>query len=246
MTKVSNIIIAFFFVSCGQDKQGESVVEMTSKSSLNSSFDTTKTLQKKDTTNFLNNLKFVIDSTDEYSKTLKVYRNNQELLTHTIYKSDGDCSSINLELGSYKTKENTITFYSYWAAADRQARNLMPFGFRKQIYVHEENGKLLLKENKIYIEDYIDKTPGREKFYEDHNSTRHIGIKYLKENPITKYQSIARSDYINNIEKMYNAKFVIENDKKLLETEVRNILKVEIALNTDGWSNKEIWGESKR
>jgi hypothetical protein len=246
MTQSINIVLLFFFVSCGQHKQDSSYVETVPKTSNNTNFDTAKTFQKSGSTNSSSNLKFVIDSTNEYSKILTVYRDKQKLLTHTIYKNDGDCSSVSIELGNYKISGNEVIFYSYWASADRQGLILMPFGFRKQIFRLDDNNKLQIKENKIYIEDYIDKTVGKENFYENQNTTRHIGRIYLNELPKTNYQLIARNDYIKSIEKIYKAKFVLENERELLEDEVRNVLKAEIALNTDSWSDKEIWGVSKR
>jgi hypothetical protein len=40
-----------------------------------------------------------IDSLSE--DIVAIYRNNQKLLTHTIRREDGDCSSEQLELGTY-------------------------------------------------------------------------------------------------------------------------------------------------
>ena len=246
MTQSINIVLLLFFVSCGQNKQDSSYVETIPKTSNNTNFDTARTFQKNESNNSSSYLKFVIDSKNEYSKILTVYRDKKKLLTHTIYKNDGDCSSVSIELGNYKVSGKEITFYSYWASADRQGLILMPFGFRKQIYRLDENNKLQIKENKIYIEDYVDKTVGKEKFYEEQNTIRHIGRIYLNELPKTNFQLIARNDYINSIEKIYKAKFVLEKEREVLEDEVRSELKAEIALNTDGWSDKEIWGVSKR
>lgn len=246
MNQSIKILALLFFVSCGQKKQDSSSVEKVSKITVNPNFDTLKTLQKNDSNNFISDLKFVIDSADNFSKILTVFIDKQKIITHTIYKNDGDCSSVNIELGNYKVSSNTIAFYSYWAAADRQGLILMPFGFRKQIYELDKNHKLQMKENKIYIEDYVDKTVGKEKFYEEHSITRHIGRLYLNEKPNNNFQLMARNDYIKSIEKIYKAKFLLENDRKILEDEVRNVLKAEIALSTDSWNDIEIWGVSKK
>ena len=48
------------------------------------------------------------EEADSLRKDIELYRNNQKLLTHTIYSTTGDCSILQIELGDYEIKENNI------------------------------------------------------------------------------------------------------------------------------------------
>ena len=86
--------------------------------------------------------KIVTISIDENEQTefIELYRNNKKILTHTLSEFDGDCSSENIELGTYEIMDSNLIFYSYWASGDRMMKNIYPFGFRKQTYSINEKG----------------------------------------------------------------------------------------------------------
>ena len=155
-----------FIISCGQQEKVKNYESETSSiidTIPTQSHSQNEVLQQE--THQLN-LDFKIDSSEEESsKFLTIYRDKKKILTHTIFKTDGDCSSINIELGNYKINGNQIIFYTYWAAADRQNIALFPFGFRKQIFVTDEKGKLTKLDAKIFIENYVDQKVGKEIFY---------------------------------------------------------------------------------
>ena len=108
------------------------------------------------------------------NKIVELYRNEKKLLTHTVFKEEGDCSSIHIQLGNYKVEGNKIIFYSYWAATDRMPGSILPFGYREQIYSIDSLGILKLTEAKIYIENYV--TSENKKFLEE-NGWKHKGLK---------------------------------------------------------------------
>lgn len=179
-------------------------------------------------------------------ETIHLYRGNQELLTHTVFKEEGDCSSISVELGTYKTTANSIIFYSYWTTADRMPTFVVPFGFRKQIYSVDKNGKLALVKSEIYMEDYLQKNAENERIYQQNEECKHLGLPFLHEKPKTSFQQSALKNYIKNIEEKYHSRFVSGKEKKSLEAEVRQAMKTEIAENTSDWIPGEIYGNVKK
>ena len=178
------------------------------------------------------------------NEILELYRNDKKLLTHTLFKEEGDCSSIHIQLGNYKVERNKIIFYSYWAATDRMQGSILPFGFREQIYSVDSLGLLKLTEAKIYIENFT--TSGNINFIEE-NGFKHKGIKYLTEQPKNDYEQRLLKDYIQNIEKEYNAKFVLNKEKNVLEKKVRESLKKEIKKYTGNWiEGDDVYGRIKK
>jgi len=67
-------------------------------------------------------------------------------------------------------------------------------------------------------------------------------MKFLKRNPVTHSDKRLLKDYISKAEKMYSGNFVFGANKKRLEKEVREILKVEIHKSTNYW--KENYGDN--
>lgn len=176
-------------------------------------------------------------------KILNVFRENEKILTHTIFKEEGDCSSINIELGNYSIVGNEIVFYSYWAVTDRMPIFLAPYGFQKKIYSVNNSGLIKFKEATIYIEDYVENN--NKNLFED-NGWKHKGLKYLYEKPKNKSEQKLLKAYIKSIENKYKAKFVLDNQKILLEKEVRLALKDEIHENTKSWEEGEVYGKVKK
>ena len=94
---------------------------------------------------------FLVDNENGDSiKQVELFRTNSKLLTHIILKSEGDCNSESIELGTFETTDTTIIFYSYWTRAGDAP--VSPFGVRKQIYSVDRNGKLNLTKAELYIE----------------------------------------------------------------------------------------------
>ncbi len=179
-------------------------------------------------------------------ETATLYRNDKKLLTHTLIRQEGDCSSVSIELGKYVIDDAKIIFYSYWAIADRMPSRLIPFGFRKQVYTVDRAGKLNLINSVIYIEDFIENQLGKDKFYHPKNNWFHIGLDYLNQPTKNEFEKEALQDYIQTIEKKYNSKFVLNKEKELLESEVRAKLDKQIEQNTGNWIDGEIFGKVKK
>ena len=142
--------------------------------------------------------------------------------------------------------KNRLIFYSYWAATDRQNILIFPFGFRKQTYSIEESGRLSKLTAEIFIEDNIEKSIGKEIFYNEHNNWKHKGLKFIYKKPRNNFEIKAKKDYIKSIEKMYNANFVFGKEKQALEKEVRTKMKNEIATHTGDWKEGEMYGTVKK
>jgi len=168
---------------------------------------------------------FVLSTKDDtiQAEFLTIYQNKKEILKHTISKFDGDCSSENIELGTYKIKDSTLTLYTYWASADRMGMNIYPYGFRKKIYTVNSKGQLILKQSNLYIESYTN------------DYKRHPGLIYLKQTPKTKKEKQLLFEYTALVEQMYFGKFVLNNDKIELETEVRKVLHSDLKKHTNYW-----------
>ncbi len=178
------------------------------------------------------------------NKIVELYRNEKKLLTHTIFKEEDDCSSIHIQLGSYKVEGNYIIFYSYWAATDRMPGSILPFGYREQKYFVDSSGKLKLSDAKIYIENYV---TTENKNYLEENGWKHKGLKYLNDEPTNENKKRLLADYIQNVEKEYNADFVLNREKDELEKSVRSILQKEIKIYTENWiDGDEAFGRVKK
>lgn len=178
------------------------------------------------------------------NKIVELYRNGEKLLTHTLFKEEGDCSSIHIQLGNYKVEDNKIIFYSYWAATDRMPSSILPFGFREQIYSIDSLGILTLTEAKIYIENYV--TTENKKFLEE-NGWKHKGLKYLNEPAKNEYEKRLLEDYTKNVKNEYSAEFVLNEGKDVLEKKVRDRLKEEIKKYTENWiEGDEAFGRVKK
>ncbi|QXP61646.1 hypothetical protein [Olleya sp. HaHaR_3_96] len=182
----------------------------------------------------INGIEFEIITTsvdeDQQTDFIELYRNDKKLLQHTLYDSDGDCSSENIELGTHKITDNTLIFYSYWASADRMMKNIYPYGFRKQIYYVTPKGTVSLESSQLYIEAYVD---------EWHV---HQGMQYLNNKPKTNEEKESLKDYILKAEQMYDGHFVFGENKSVLENEVRQELAEAITENTKYW--KAVYGEN--
>ena len=177
------------------------------------------------------------------NKVVELYRGSKRLLTHTIFKEEGDCSSIHIQLGKYKVVGNKITFYSYWASTDRMPVSILPFGFRKQQYSVDSLGFLKLVESKIYMENFV---TSKNKNYFENNGWKHKGIKYLNKSPKNEYEQRLLKDYTQNIKNEYKAEFVFNEAKEELEKEVRNNLKEEIKIRVESWIEGEVYGKVKK
>ena len=179
----------------------------------------------------INNYNFhfkIINNENSSEKILKISRDNKPVITHILHKDDGDCSSIQIELGTYEIQSDHIIFYTYWAAADLQGILIYPFGFRKQIYDIKKNGNLELSTATIYIEeDYI-------------NDKKQEGLKFLNIKPKDRSEEQLLQNYFKIVAKKYHSKFVIGKEKDLLISEVREKLKQKILSETKDW--KETYG----
>lgn len=157
-----------------------------------------------------------------------VYKAKKKVLEHTIYHSDGDCSSENLQLGTYEIKGAKIILYSYWAGADRMGKNMYPFGYKKQTYIVNSKGTIALEKSIIYVEDYVDS-------YEKPKA-----INYLYQTPKNAKERNELKRYVAEIEKIYEGNFVTGKELDKLAKEVNTKLKSEIKEHTSSW--KEIYG----
>ncbi|PIE46752.1 MAG: hypothetical protein CSA42_07000 [Gammaproteobacteria bacterium] len=176
-------------------------------------------------------------------EVVDLYRGKRKLLSHILFKEEGDCSSVTIQLGDYFVENNNIIFYSYWASADRMPSNLK-FGFQKQVYSVADNGIVRLESSKIYIEDVVE--TANPDFVIGHGWT-HRGIAYLNKQPTTDEEKMWLADYIKSVEKQYKAKFVFGEERKALEKEVREKLKEKIFEYTNDWDTyKEAYGESRK
>ncbi len=152
-----------------------------------------------------------------------VMTRNQKHLQHTIYATDGDCSSVNVEIGTYEYVDDFLILYSYWASADRMQSNVYPYGFRKRSYQFLPNGNLVFVSSKLYIESYMNATP------------KDLGIQLLKKKVTTKKEKELLQKYILAIEKEYQGEFIFGEERQKLEKEVRKKLQKEIAFETKHW-----------
>jgi hypothetical protein len=243
MTQPLQFLAIILLCSCGQRNQKVAASGAFTVTAPDSGMAIPQKAATKTTTYANADILFKVDSSnDEGAKILHVYRNGKKMLSHTLFKSDGDCSSINIEIGNYKWRNNEIVFYSYWAATDRQNIALYPFGFRKQTYSIEETGKIIKQKAELFIEDNVEKGVGKEKFYAAHSNWKHKGLGFIYTSPQNDFEKEAKEDYIRNIEIMYRGTFVFGKRKEALEKEVRQELSKEITLHTGDWKAGEAFG----
>lgn len=178
-------------------------------------------------------------------KELTLFRNNQKILSHYLFYENGDSICANVEIGTYKIINNQIVFYSYWGNYDRLISYILPFGFRKQTYEINQNGKIALVDSAIYMETSLEKTENNEMFFREHQYV-HVGMNFLDKTPKNTFEINALKDYKKNVEKEYHANFVRRNDRKKLEKEIREMLKNEIKLATKDWIKNEYFGTIKK
>ncbi len=184
-----------------------------------------------------------VEGESERAEVVDLYRGKKKLLSHTLFREGGDCSAVTIQLGDYLVEKNHITFYAYWASADRMPSNLK-FGFQKQVYSVTDKGMVKLKSSKIYIEDTVETT--NPDFLIGHGWT-HKGIAYLNKPPTTDEEKRWLADYVTSVEKQYKATFVFGKEHQTLEKEVRAKLKDKIAEHTNDWDiYKEAYGKSKK
>ena len=147
------------------------------------------------------------------------------LLKHTMGLIEGDCNSTSVEMGDFLIKDSTIVFYSFWC---RQGdAPVSPWGARTQEYNVFENGKVKMVSSKLYIET------SRPDWHENK------GIKYLFEGAKTNENKIALKEYIEIVEKEYNAKFVFEKDADKLLQNVKEKFSKRINLLRKSWDEIE-------
>ena len=183
-------------------------------------------------------LKTVMKETEESfeRQEIELYRDDHQLLSHTLRLETGDCSIVSIELGDYEVKNNQIIFYSYWASADRQGLWMYPYGVRKQVYVVDAKGTVKLLSSVIYVEDIIGdllKSNPQEEY-----------LQFLHTEAQTEQQRRSLNHYIQMIQKKYKAKFVDGQERALLLKEVKTKLAKQITTETKDW--KEMYGSSAK
>lgn len=167
---------------------------------------------------------------------LELYRGDKKLLTHTQRLSTGDCSILTIEVGDYEVKNNQLTFYSYWAAGDRQGLWTFPYGVRKQVYSVDSNGMVKLISAVVYVEDAID-NPLETNPDQDY-------LQFLTIQPKSPKDKLALNNYIQQMQTRYKARFVHGQERTQLIKEVKSKLASQIAVETKGW--KEDFGQNVR
>jgi hypothetical protein len=167
--------------------------------------------------------KFINNKSGDSIKQIEIYRDNAKLITHIISEYDGDCNSESIELGDYEVTDTTLILFSYWTRAGDAP--VSPFGVRKQIYQVDKSGKFNLIKSELYIET------SRKGWKENK------GIEYLYSTPINANQKKLLKEYIEEVEKKYNAKFVFGNYRTSLLSLVRTKLKKQILSKTKHWKD---------
>ena len=167
---------------------------------------------------------------------LELYRGDKKLLTHTQRLSTGDCSILTIELGDYEVKNNQLTFYSYWAAGDRQGLWTFPYGVRKQVYLVDSKGMVKLISAVVYVEDTIS-NPLETNPDQDY-------LQFLTIQPKSPKDKLALNNYIQQMQTRYKARFVLGQERTQLIKEVKSKLASQIAVETKGW--KEDFGQNVR
>ncbi|RRJ91265.1 hypothetical protein EG240_06230 [Paenimyroides tangerinum] len=178
-------------------------------------------------------------------KELTLFRNNQKIISHFLFYEDGDSMCASVEIGTYKIINNQIIFYTYWGNYDRLISYILPYGFRKQIYEVNQNGKITLVDSEIYMETSLEKTENNKMFFQELQYV-HVGINFLDKTPKNTFEINALKDYKKKVEKEYHANFVDGKQRNKLENEVREVLKNEIISATKDWVENEYFGTIKK
>ena len=183
-------------------------------------FGQTKSVSIRDT-KFTFKTYFIDNENGDSIKQLDIYRDKTKLLTHTISKSEGDCNSEAIELGSYEIQDTTIIFYSYWTRAGDAP--VSPYGVRIQVYNISTLGALTKGKSEIYIETSRQGWSGNK------------GINYLFNQPKTEKEKTELNEYIAEVEKEFSAKFVYDETKNKLLKKVKTKLQRQIQEKTKDW-----------
>lgn len=186
-----------------------------------------------------------IECSFENCVEVSLFRNNQKILSHFLFYEDSDSMCASVEIGTYKIINNQIIFYTYWGNYDRLISYILPYGFRKQIYEVNQNGKITLVDSEIYLETSLEKTENNKMFFQELQYV-HVGINFLHKNPKNTFEINALKDYKKTIQKEFHANFVVGKDRKKLEKEVREVLKNEIKSATKDWIENEYFGTIKK
>ena len=146
---------------------------------------------------------------DEEDTTIHfvLLKNNKPLLKHTLWEEEGDCNSMDIEIGDYDVTDSSIIFYSYYAWIGGCCG--LPYGVREQIYKVNDKGNLYLDQSEIYLERYKDKP--------------------------SEMDSVYREKWISETEKNYHAKFVLGKKAERLMKRVKLRLAKQISDATDSW-----------
>lgn len=151
------------------------------------------------------------DVEDTKGKYLKLYQDDKLLFRFTLKDETGACSAKSLIDGHYEIVDNQIKLYSFWNR--RGKAYLVPYGARIQIYDILSSGEVKLSASRVYIE--------ASKYKQDDDS----GMKYLFKTPQNEAEKALLQSYILEIEKQYNATFVLGQEREALFEEVRSALK---------------------
>jgi len=155
----------------------------------------------------------VYDSKGEWMKLYREERNKNLVfqLRLTLKDVTGNCSSKGLQDGAYEIDDKGITLYSFW---DRGGKAyLEPYGARIQRYEIQEDASLKLVASMVYIEATRK------------NKDEDSGMLYLFKEAKNEAQKEKLKDYVKEIERVYKAKFVYEEDAKKLIKQVKEALK---------------------
>jgi hypothetical protein len=150
--------------------------------------------------------KGLLDSSQSESQFV-LFRNNKQLLTHTLRLLDGDCNSNTVELGDVEVTDSSIIFYSYYAWIGGCCG--LPYGARIQMYKINNKGYLYLDKSEIYLERYKEK--------------------------VSEMDGARQKQWILETEKDYNAKFVLGKKADQLMKKVKLRLAKRISKETEDW-----------
>lgn len=154
----------------------------------------------------------VYDSKGEFLKIYREERNDNLIfvLRLTLEDATGECANKSVEDGSYEINGKVITLYSYWDRIGKAYSS--PYGARIARYEVQKSGKLKNLSSRVYIET-------QRKNYDSES-----GIKYLAQEPKTVEEKELLKEYIEDVERKYEGKFVYNEEAKALLKEVRKAL----------------------
>jgi len=172
----------------------------------------------------------VKESYDEYGskgEVMRLYKGEEQkeeslLFVFTLRERNGPCSARERERGTYEINASIITFYSSWKRGGKAYD--APSGARIKVYEILSNGSLKKISSRVYIEE------SKRNYDED------SGMKYLFTPPKTKEEKEALEEYVSDIEKEYDGKFVFEEESRELIREVKNAFKRKV---------KSLWGTKR-